>query len=315
MLAATAATPLVGSIGRAQTTPSAKAAAPAAPRSTGPRTIHAFSKPMYKMSYAETAKLFADCGYTGIDLSVRVAQGHVLPARVEEDLPRAIDAAHAAGLKVEMMTTDIGSARDPHAEKVLSTAAKLGVKSYRFAYWRYDAQMGVAEKLAQMQPMLKELEALNLSLGICGSIQNHSGRGVGGPVWDMFELLRNINPRGIGVHYDIRHAVAEGGGSWPVGLKLLRPWISALDIKDFRWDQSPGKAVIEDMPLGEGIVPYDTFFQMVRDMNITVPLSIHHEYGPFEANLDVAEQKKQYPAPMKKDIAFLRACMERNQVS
>ena len=80
----------------------------------GPTTIHVFSKPMHMMSHAETAQLIASCGYGGIDYTVRKAQGHVLPEKAAEDLPRAIDAARAAGLKVEMITTDITSVREPH---------------------------------------------------------------------------------------------------------------------------------------------------------------------------------------------------------
>jgi len=89
---------------------------------TAPTVIHVFSKPMHQMSHAETAKLLAECGYGGIDYTVRVPQGHVLPEKVQEDLPRAIDAAHAAGLKVEMITTEITSVREPHAEITLRTA-------------------------------------------------------------------------------------------------------------------------------------------------------------------------------------------------
>ena len=212
--------------------------------------IHVFSKPMHMMSHAETAKLIAACGYGGIDYTVRKAQGHVLPEKVEEDLPRAIEAAHAVGLKVEMITTEITSVRTPHAENVIRTAAKLGVKYYRLGSFNYDLKLGVAGTLEKIKPDFAELAALNASAGIHGAIQNHAGARVGSAIWDLYELLRGLEPRAIGVQYDIRHATVEGGQSWPLPLKLLAPWIRCTDIKDFKWIQSPGKSVIDNVPLG-----------------------------------------------------------------
>src|SRR4051812_23582283 len=78
-------------------------------------TLHVFSKPLQWQSYDEAAALIAETGYGGIDYSVR-AGGHVLPEKVETDLPRAVEAARKAGLKVEMITSAIVNARDPLAE-------------------------------------------------------------------------------------------------------------------------------------------------------------------------------------------------------
>jgi L-ribulose-5-phosphate 3-epimerase len=274
-----------------------------------PTAIHVFSKPLHWMSHRDAATLIAECGYGGIDYTVRVAQGHVLPEKVEEELPRAVDAAHAAGLKVEMITTEITDAREPRTEKVLRTAARVGVKCYRFGNWNYDAKLGIWPTLEKLNPAFKALAALNESVGIHGAIQNHAGTRVGAAVWDLHELLRDLDPRWIGVQYDIRHAVMEGGQSWPLALKLLRPWIRCLDIKDFKWQQSPGKGVADNVPLGEGVVPFDAFFKLVRELNITGPMSVHFEYPPFErapGPLSDAEKRKQFAAYLRKDLQALK---------
>ena len=303
-----AALPLVGATSSAQAAEK-KTAAPAALPS-GPTVIHVFSKPMHTMSHAETAKLIAESGYGGIDYTVRKAQAHVLPEKVTEDLPRAIDAARAAGLKVEMITTDIVSAREPHAETLLKTAAKHGVKIYRLGNWNYDAKLGVLGTFEKLQPALKELAALNLSLGIHGAIQNHAGTRIGSAIWDLYHLLKDIDPRALGVQYDIRHATVEGGQSWPLPLKLLAPWIRCTDIKDFKWIQSPGKAAIDNVPLGEGIVPFEAYFKLVKELGLGGPISVHLEYPPFErppATLSAADRVTQMKALMKKDLAVLKA--------
>jgi len=278
-------------------------------------TIHVFSKPLHMFSHAETAKMIAAAGFGGIDYTVRVPQGHVLPSRVQEDLPRAIDAAHAAGLKVEMITTEISSARDPQAETTLRTAAKLGVKYYRLGTFNYDEKLGVWGSLQKWKPVFKELADLNQSLGIHGAIQNHAGTRVGAALWDTYELLRDLDPRWIGVQYDIRHATAEGGQSWPVPLKLLAPWIKCTDAKDFKWEQSPGKAVIENVPIGEGIVNFDAYFKLVRELNLTGPISVHLEYPPFERSpMSEADKRAQFPALMRKDLVALKSAMAKQKI-
>ncbi len=310
LAAAGAALPLAGAMSSAfaaEAKPMAVASKPA-----GPTTIHVFSKPLHMFPPAEAAKILAECGFGGIDYTVRVQQGHVLPAKVTEDLPRAIDAARAAGLKVEMITTEITSARAENTETVLRTAAKHGVKFYRLGNFNYDAKLGITGTLEKLQPGLKELAALNQSLGIHGAIQNHSGVRVGSPVWDLYHLLKDIDPRGLGVQYDIRHATNEGGMSWPLALKLIAPWVRCTDIKDFKWTQSPGKSSVDNTPLGEGIVPFDAYFKLVKELGIGGPMSMHFEHPPFErppAGLSAADRLTQMKAMMKTDLAFLKAQM------
>ncbi len=313
-----AALPLVSHAADTKAPAAAKPAssAPAAP--AGPTVIHVFSKPLHMYSPAETAKIIAACGFGGIDYTVRTAQGHVLPEKVEEDLPRAIEAAHAAGLKVEMITTEVTSVRQKDTEKLLRTAAKHGVKFYRVGNWNYDPKLGVMGTIEKLRPELVELAAFNASIGIHGAIQNHAGTRIGSALWDLYHLLKDIDPRGLGVQYDIRHATAEGGQSWPLPLKLLAPWIRCTDIKDFKWGQSPGKSVIDNVPLGEGIVPFDAYFKLVKELKLTGPISVHLEYAPFErpaATLSAADRLTQMTAFMKQDAAFLKAAMAKAGVA
>ena len=311
-----AALPLAREVAAAQSKKKSADTAALPPWKGGPTLLHVFSKPLHWMSWADTAALVKASGYGGIDYTVRVPQGHVLPERVEEDLPKAIDAARAAGLKVEMITTEINGLKTPHAEKVVRTAAKLGVKYYRLGFFNYDLQLGVKGTLDALKPQLRDLAALNQSVGIHGAIQNHAGPRVGGPMWDLYELLRDIDPRWLGVQFDIRHAVAEAGQSWPLTLRLLAPWIKCTDLKDFRWEQSPGKAAIDNVPVGEGVVPYEAYFKLVRELGLNGPASVHFEYPPFERSpISEAEKRAKFPELMRKDLAALKAAMAKAGVS
>jgi L-ribulose-5-phosphate 3-epimerase len=293
----------------------APAPAAASARATTPPVIHVFAKPLQWLSYDGTAQLIAEAGFGGIDYAVRPG-GHVEPEKVEQDLPRAIEAAHKAGIKVEMITTAVTSARDKHTEPLLKTAAKHGVKIYRLGNYSYDHKLGVMGSLEKLKPAVKELAALNQSLGLHGAFQNHAGVRVGSALWDLHELLRDIDPRWVGVQYDIRHATAEGGQSWPLPLRLLAPWIRCTDIKDFKWGQSPGKATIDNVPLGEGIVNFEQYFKLVAELGIGGPISVHLEYPPFERAPAMTEAQKRpvFLTAMKKDLAVLKGHLAKHKL-
>ena len=95
----------------------------------------------------------------------------------------------------------------------------------------------------------------------------------------------------------------------------MRTWIKCTDAKDFKWEQSPGKAAIDNVPIGEGIVNFDAYFKLVRELNLTGPISVHFEYPPFErTEMSNNEKRAQFPALMKKDLTALKAAMAKQKI-
>jgi sugar phosphate isomerase/epimerase len=280
------------------------------------RKIHVFSKPLQWLGYDDTAAIIAEAGAEGIDLSVRPG-GHVLPENVETDLPKAYEAARRHGLSMDMIVTGITAADEKYTESILRTASKLGIKYYRMGWIGYDETLGVWGTLQKYRVVFRKLEELNMKYGIHGAYQNHSGTRIGGPVWDLYELLKDMDPQYIGVQYDVRHAIVEGGSSWINGLKLLTPWIRCTDIKDFKWVSSKGKWNPETVPLGEGMVYFDEYFRYVKKSNIGGPVSLHLEYPPFERfteKITEAEKRKLFLAAMKKDVDKLKEYFTKYQL-
>lgn len=305
---ATLATPLLGSGLQAQ-----ERTAPRAPASdnapTEPGPLHVFSKPFHSFSYDETAAVIAEAGFAGIDYTVRPG-GHVAPDSVAADLPRAVAAARAAGLRTDMMVTGITSLETPHARDVLRTAASLGITTYRLGFLRYDFKLGVHATLARLKPALRALADFNASLGLHGAIQNHSGlTQVGALGWDLHALLSDVDPRWLGCQYDVRHAVTACGQSWPITLEILRPWIRSTAWKDFRWAQAPGQQSVVNVPLGEGIVDFALYREKVRELRVGGPRSVHFEYAPFEPIPTVSppERRAQLLTAMQRDRRTLQS--------
>lgn len=272
------------------------------------KEVHVFSKHLQWLDYDGMAKTAAKIGFDGIDLTVR-PKGHVLPEQVETDLPRAVQAIRKAGLNATMMTTSVWDTKDPLTEKILKTAGSLGIKYYRMAYLPYKPEYGIAENLERYKPGMKELEEMNKHYGLHGAYQNHAGTKIGGVIWDIWELIKDLDPQWMGCQFDIRHATVEGGVSWPVSLKLLQSYIKTMDIKDFVWAKTDGKWKPQNVPLGEGMVDFSAYFKLVRELAIDSIYSLHYEYelgGADHGKTEITITPKELMDAMKKDLAFLR---------
>lgn len=285
------------------------AAVPLLHKASPKRPIHVFTKCLQFLDYDQMAEVVADHGFDGADLTVRPG-GQVLPENVEQDLPKVMKALQMAGITTNMITTSINTVDDPLARPTLKTMAELGIRYYRMGYIKYDDELSIPENLDHHKYRFEKLEKLNREFGVTGNYQNHSGVNVGATVWDLYHLLKDLDPEFIGVQYDIRHATVEGGFSWPLGMKLLAPWIQTTDIKDSYWEKSEnGRWRATLVPLGEGMVDFKKYFELYKSMNIEAPVSIHYEYdlgGAEHGDRNPTMSLEEINKWLEKDITFLK---------
>ena len=278
-----------------------------------PLKVHVFSKHLQFLNYNDMADAAANIGFDGVDLTVR-PKGHVLPERVGDDLPKAVEAIKKAGLSHTMMTTAVQDAGNATDRKVLETAAKLGVDFYRMNWLRYPENKSIPEAVEQFQETIKALGALNKKLGIAGCYQNHSGDLAGASLWELWDILQKADKQHVGVQYDIRHAVVEGGLSWKNGLRLIQPHIKILAIKDFVWEKRNGSYAVKNVPLGEGMVDFKTYFKLLKEYDVNVPVSLHYEYplgGAEHGGTEISVDRKVIFDAMKRDLRWLHEAWAR----
>ncbi|MFS4494413.1 sugar phosphate isomerase/epimerase family protein [Maribacter sp. 2308TA10-17] len=270
--------------------------------------VNLFSKHLQFLDYNEMAAAAAEMGFNGLDLTVR-PKGHVLPERITDDLPKAVAAMKKYGLNPKMMTTNVWDITDNRQKTFLETASSLGFSHYRTGWLKYPEDKTIAESQALFGQQAKELEMVNKDLGLIGCYQNHAGNHVGAPIWDLPAILSATNNEYMGCQYDIRHAVVEGGSSWELGLRQIKPYIKSIVIKDFKWGQKDGKWKPINVPLGEGMVDFKRYFSLLKKYKINVPVSLHLEYdlgGAEHGDSKITIDKKEVFAQMKKDLTFLR---------
>jgi sugar phosphate isomerase/epimerase len=270
--------------------------------------VNLFSKHLQFLDYNEMAAATADIGFDGLDLTVR-PKGHVLPERVANDLPKAIEAMKKYGIEPSMMTTNVWDVNSEENKSVLSTASAVGIKYYRTGWLKYPEDKSIADSQTIYGQQAQELEILNQELGLIGCYQNHAGKHVGAPIWDLPAILSATNIENMGCQYDIRHAVVEGGASWELGLRQIKKYIKSIVIKDFKWGVVDGKWKPVNTPLGEGMVDFKRYFSLLKKYNINVPISLHLEYdlgGAEHGDAEISIDKKEVFAQMKKNLTFIK---------
>jgi sugar phosphate isomerase/epimerase len=235
-----------------------------------------FSKHLQDLSYDELGKALHEAGFAGVDLTVR-PKGHVLPERVENDLPRAYEAIRARGIQVPMISTGLISPSDPAARPTLKTAARLGIPYFKLGYYRWGSD--IARTMAEVKSSLAGLLELAKEYGISAGMHNHVGY-VGQAVWDTHSMIAGMNAKHIGYYYDFHHAVAQSGAgdAWEITLKLASARLRMVATKDFNWSRASGLWRPESCPLGQGAVDWTKAFTLLAASNFAGPLSIHQEY-------------------------------------
>ncbi|MGE5646500.1 MAG: sugar phosphate isomerase/epimerase family protein [Acidobacteriota bacterium] len=262
--------------------------------SAGRPQICIFSKHLGKLNYDQLGRVTREMGFDGVDLTVRPG-GHVLPERVAEDLPRAVDAIRAHGVDVPMITTGITSAAGPHVREILATAAKLKIKYYKLGYWMFGKGDPDAD-VARVRAEAERLVALGKSYGIVAGFHNHSGDYVGYEVRDIREIIRGLDPAYIGYYFDACHATIEGGlAGWDIAQRIALKQLKLAAMKDAFWEKKDGKWDVHWCPMGEGMVNWPKVLAAYAKAGFTGPMSIHVEYEPAD----------EIPATAR-DLAFLK---------
>jgi sugar phosphate isomerase/epimerase len=275
--------------------------------------IRLFSKPLDRYEFNFVCDCVSGAGIGGLDLTVRTG-GKVEPEKVETLLPELVGQARRQKLEVDMIVTGIVSASDQYTERILKTASSSGVKYYRLGWVEYDNKKDVWETLQEYRTRFIKIEEINEKYKIHGGYQNHSGNLVGGPVWDLHELLRNLKPEFLGSQYDVRHAMVEGTDTWMIGMKLISHHIKTLAIKDFIWKTDVGKPQPVTVPLGDGMIDWDMYFKLVKELNIIAPITLHIEYPLLENDeekLPLLRQQEIITRKLKQDADFINSYLKK----
>src|SRR6185436_20312326 len=100
-----------------------------------------------------------------IEIPVR-ANGHIESERAADELPRFAEALRRQKRDIHLVATDIISMTMPHAESVLRTIARLGIKRIRLGFFMYPAEGWPPDRLKEVAAALRDIVAACKELGL-----------------------------------------------------------------------------------------------------------------------------------------------------
>lgn len=258
----------------------------------------------YGYSYVEVAKMLEPLNIAGPDLTVR-GGGVVSPERAAEELPKALAAFRDQGMSIPMISTSLTSADDPTARPILSAMAKCGIGYFKLGYLHYHDPAHWEDEIETERKKLAVLLAIAQGFGAQAGFHNHAGAGLGGAFWDAWELLKPLDPSVVGFYYDPGHATLEGAKfTWKLNLLRIAPRLKMVALKDYVWEKTGNGWQTRWVPLGEGMVNWKEFFQLLVKIPFTGPVSVHIEYDPGGSTRP--ERIDRALAAAQKDIGFVR---------
>jgi sugar phosphate isomerase/epimerase len=233
----------------------------------------------------EGAAAAAEGGCKAVAWTIR-GGAHILATNVERELPRAVEAAHKAGLETPMVITAIVDAKSERAEAILDTMRGLGIRHYRAPSFRYDYNAELMPQLEALKPRIASLAKLNEKYGTTAMYHTHSASGnVGGGVWDLWLVLKDFDPQLVGLNYDLGHATIRGGTGWVETSHFAHRHVRGLSLKDFRWVKSgggrrgAGEWSAEMVPGGEGMVDFKAMLGFFKSVGFAGPVELYQEYS------------------------------------
>jgi len=293
----------------------------AAPSATGgPLKISIFSKHFQWTNCREMAAIAKDIGFDGVDLTVREG-GHVLPERVEEDLPKAAEDIRKAGLEFPMITAEIVDTSSPHAEAILKAASRLGIRYYRWGGFVYTAGKSIPDQLADFKTRVRDLAEMNKEYGVCAMYHTHSGIDrMGASIWDLWYVLKDFDSRYVGVNYDVGHATVEGGyGGWISTTRVTAPMMRGVAVKDFKWGVSAkGHWQPQWCQPSKGMVDFAKFFVMLKANRFSGPFQLHYEYpelgGADAGQTTMSISRETFISILRRDLTYTRSQLQQAEL-
>lgn len=268
---------------------------PAAPPQKTVPPIVAFSQNLIEVEYPELGDIVKQMGFDGVDLCVRPG-GHVEPRLANVDLVRAFEVMSGNGLIVPVVTTAVTTPGDRTAVPVIALAGMSGAKAFRTGNWSYSGVPSLPQRLVEVQRDLATLSAIGRQYNIAAAIYNGVGDSVGASIWDVQRIIEPLDQQWTGYFFDIGNATAQGAaGGWETALRMVLPRVKAVSVQDFIWEKQNDRWQMTRCPLGEGMVDWTKFFQILAQANYAGSITVEVGYAT-----------KQMPSALVRDLQFTK---------
>jgi sugar phosphate isomerase/epimerase len=221
------------------------AAASAQPAPSTPRklTIDAYTRYLHWLRDPdEIAEAAIDMTFTGVEPTVTQYPGHIDPTKVAQELPAFVKVMEKHGLRVKQIRggsqTDVSAA---NVEAIVAAMGQVGATHYWMGTDNYDLTKPILPQLDAIKKKLEKFVALNEKHGTTLMYHTRAGaNAVGSVVWDLLYVMKDFDPKYVGLHWDTGHMSLHGGNMWELLMRTAGPYVVAVSWKDRSWQQNLG---------------------------------------------------------------------------
>ena len=231
-----------GTIARAQAT--APAAAGQATPAAAPRRLimDAYTRHLHWLRSPDDiaeAAIEMTCG--GVNPTIQAHPGHIDPAKVTTELPAFVKTMQKHGLRVKQVRGGNQTAVDPVVEAMVGAMAQAGVTHYWIGTDNYDLAKPIMPQLDAIKLKVERFVKLNQKHGTTLMYHTRAGaNSVGSVVWDLLYVMKDFDPKHVGLHWDTGHMSHHGSNMWELLMRSAGPYVSAIGWKDRSWEQNLG---------------------------------------------------------------------------
>ena len=180
------------------------------------------------------------CG--GVQPTVQAYPGHIDPTKVTTELPAFVKTMQKHGLRVKQIRGGNQTSADAaNLEPMVAAMGHVGATHYWCGTDNYDLTKPILPQLDAIKRKVEGFVRLNQKHGTTLMYHTRAGaNSVGSVVWDLLYVMKDFDPKYVGLHWDTGHMSHHGSNMWELLMRTAGPYVVAVSWKDRTNEQNLG---------------------------------------------------------------------------
>ena len=180
------------------------------------------------------------CG--GVQPTVGAYPAHIDITKVGTELPAFVKTMQKHGLRVKQIRGGNQTSVDaPGLEPMVAAMGQAGATHYWCGTDNYDLTKPIMPQLDAIKKKVEGFVKLNEKHGTTLMYHTRAGaNSVGSVVWDLLYVLKDFDPKHVGLHWDTGHMSAHGSNTWELLMRTAGSYVAAVSWKDRTNQQNLG---------------------------------------------------------------------------
>jgi len=243
--------------------------------------VAVFVKPWKALPLSALGAHIHQLGFSWIELPIRPGFP-CQPESIERDLPNAVKLLGDQGVQILNVT----AALPLDDERLYAACAEAGIGMNRVMFGTGGKSYWAAEEAArrQLDAALPLCEKYNIQIGI----QNHSAKFVGVHELGLHTLVKDYDPKQIGIIWDAAHNALEGMEP-ELALDVVASHLCCVNLKNGYWRRVSGpEAEVAEWKIywtsgRQGRASWPRVVARLKEMAYSGPICLTAEYSDEEA--------------------------------